>query len=131
MQTERGGLVGPGGKFARSSHADAGKGLFGWYALHFDADSSDGDSEFELTDVGNGRGQARHLSTGAYYGVDMTKFSADLTKQFYLKPSDPQGYETPFLLAMPDGTKMLLVEYEQTPDVPHAFVATPVSWVPK
>lgn len=131
METERGGLVGPGGKFARSTHADAGKGLFGWYALHFDADAPEGDAEFELADLGNGRGQAQHITTGAYFGVDMTKFSNDLTKQFYLKPDDPQGYEQPFLLAMPDGTKLLMVEYEQTPDVPHPFVATPVSWVSK
>src|SRR5258708_2674909 len=53
MQTERGGLVGVKGKFARGDqHA---QGIFpGTFALVVDADASDGDAEFDLSARGDG-----------------------------------------------------------------------------
>jgi len=132
MHTERGGIVGPAGKFGRASQADAGKGLFGFFALHFDADAAEGDAEFELTDLGNGRGEVKHVATGAYYGVDMTRFSDDLRKVHYLKPSDPGGNEQPWLLRHPaSGTKILLVEHAQPDGGQPFFPAPPVAWVAK
>jgi hypothetical protein len=135
MQTERGGIVGLGGKYARATAADLGHGNAGWYAVHFDADAPDGDAEFELTDLGNGRGVARHVKTGACFGVDTTQFLEDIRKAFYLKPSEagePGGYEQPWLLKHPaTGTKYLVVEFQQPNGGQPFFPAPAVAWVAK
>ena len=130
MQTERGGLVGARGKFVRVDPASAGHGLFGGFAVHVDADNSDGDAEWTLSQP-DGRFCLTHVVTGQILGMDATQFSADLTKQYYTKPPDQrQGYESPILVRLPTGTVIAYVEYDQDADAkPRHFLAAPLVWV--
>src|SRR5262245_55483562 len=133
MQTERGGIVCLGGKYARVTQDDLGHGAFGWYAIHWDADAPTGDAEFELTDLGNGRGVARHVVTGACFGMDTTAFVDDIRKAFYLKPKgagEPGGYEQPWLLKHPTtNTRYLLIEFQQPNGGQPFFPSPAVAWV--
>jgi hypothetical protein len=131
--TERGGLVGPKGLFARIDPNELGKGLFGWYPIHFDAPDSNGNSEFELTDLGNGRFTVRHINSNAWYGADLTQYSDDIGKEFYGKPNEEGAgpYEMPYGFGPLPDTGMLILMIQYSPDSGKPFCSTPVTWVKK
>ncbi len=127
MQTERGGLVGPAGKFARVVPGTEGRGLFGGFVIEFDADGPDGDAEFELSKPDD-RGCVTHVATGRILGWDATQFSADLAHQYYTIDAGKRGgYESPQLVAMPSGLKLLVIEYAD----PRGYIAAPLAWSKK
>jgi hypothetical protein len=126
MATERGGLVGPRGKFARVDTRR--QGIFpDTLAVVIDADSSDGDAEFELSQP-DSHFCVTHVASGWIIGWDATQFSGDLTKQFYAIAPDRRGaYESPAGYELPSGLVILVVEYND----PRGYIASPLAWVKK
>jgi hypothetical protein len=129
MPSERGGLVGPAGKFARG-HADQ-QGLMGQDTklVTIDADASDGDAEFELRARGDGRFVAVHVRTGLYLENDATRYSTGLDRQYYLKAGqgDGDGYAIMEAQQMADGTVLVFHRF----DDPRVYVGAPLVWVKK
>ena len=85
--TEHGGFVGPAGKFLRVLPGTLGRGLFKGYKVAFDADSPDGDAEFELSQPDDNF-KAVHVPTGEMIGMDATRHSANLCEQVYTSGGD-------------------------------------------
>jgi len=95
--TEVGAIKGPGNKYGRVDAADAGKGPFNWYPIHFDRDAPDDDCWFELSKP-DSRHQLKHTKVDGILGADATENSADIPHQFYLKPGSDRGIlESPTL----------------------------------
>jgi hypothetical protein len=127
MQIERGGLVGPKGRFVRINPAERGRGLFGGYPVHIDADSPDGDAEFELSQP-DAFFTATHVTTGQILGMDATQYSENVCTQYYtLAPEKRGGYESLLGVKLPSGTVLMLIEYTD----PRPFISAPLVWVPK
>ncbi len=136
MNNEMGGLIGPKGLFARIDPNELGKGLFGWYPIHFDSQDSSNDSEFKLTDLGNGRFTCMHMSTSSWYGADLTQYSDDISKEFYGKPNSLGAgpYEMPYGFGplLDSGMLILIVQYPYNGgDAKGSFCSTPVTWIKK
>jgi len=133
MQTERGGLVGPGGKFSWIVPIEKGLGIAkkappSW-PIHFDADSPDGDAEFELSQP-DSHFCVTAVNAGCIVGWDNTQYSGDLTKQFYGLEANRRGaYESPAGYVLPDGAVILIVEHQH--ESGRRYVAAPLAWLKK
>jgi hypothetical protein len=133
MQTERGGFVGPAGKFLRVMPGTLGRGLFKGYALAFDADAPDGDAEWELSQP-DANFKAVNVATGEMLGMDATRYSADLCHQVYTTGGDVTergAYES--LLGRRDGPRdddpvLFLIRHEADG---RTFYTAPLVWVKK
>jgi hypothetical protein len=116
---------GPQGKLARIDPAEAGKGPFGWYPIHWDGvDPNDPNCRWVQTKPDT-KFKLAHQSTGAMLGADPTLFGADpvhpfdISKQFYGKPGDhPDGRGAYESVSIYDGNlnKALQGVIEFTPD---------------
>jgi hypothetical protein len=113
-QTETGYVKGPGNKFGRVAEADKGKGPFGWYPVLFDREQPDEDCEFVLSRP-DSRHAVRHARVDGLLGADATEHSADIPRQFYLKPGDDRGIlESPVVIH--DPASALIVGFFTWPD---------------
>jgi hypothetical protein len=127
MQSEKGGIVGAGGKYGRMGPMGSSP-VGGWRKMIFDGNDDSGDYEFTLTEVSPGRGVAQDTKTGSYAGQDIAV--GDLTSCAYGKPSDPGGYETPYLFGpVAGGVKFLWVT--QNPNIGVPFGCSILTWVPR
>lgn len=112
--TEIGAVKGPGNKFGRVLEADRWTGPFGWYPIRFDRDTPDEDCWFELSKP-DSRHQLRHTKVDGLFGADSTEHSADIPRQFYLKPGNDRGIlEAPVLIY--DPASALIVGYFTWPE---------------
>ena len=128
--TQRGGLVGPAGKFLRVLPGTLGTGPFKGYKLAFDADSPDGDAEWELSqpDINF---QARNINANVIVGMDATRYASGISDQYYTSGGDVTqrgDYESLRGGRLPTGTIILYVEHVAGN---RHFVTAPLVWVKK
>jgi len=118
MQTERGGLRGPQGKFLRVLPGTQGQGM--WpdsFKVACDADAPTGDAEWEITQLEGG--DAGHFSIRSvpngecYFGADAGKFTTDACHQYYTAPSVRGALEKPYGVTWPNGSKVLACAHDE------------------
>ncbi len=130
MQSEKGGIVGAGGKYGRLGPMGSSP-VGGWRKMIFDGNDDQGEYEFTLTEVEPGRGVAEHTVTGCYAGQDIAV--GDLTSCAYGKPKElgpAAGYEKPYLFGpVANGVKFLWVT--QNPNIGVPFGCSILTWVPR
>jgi len=124
---EIGAIKGPGNKFGRVLAADFGMGPFGWYPIRFDRDTPDDDCWFKLTRP-DARHQLQHTKIDGILGGDATEHSADIPRQFYLKPGSERGaLESPLVIY--DIDSPLMPAYFAWPE--NGVVGPAFAWVPR
>jgi hypothetical protein len=128
MLSEKGGIVGAGGKYGRMGPMGSSP-VGNWRLVIFDGDSDQGNYEFTLTETTPGRGVAQDTATGSYVGQDIAV--GDLTQCAYGKPDAPGGYETPYLFGPVAGVRFLWVPQNPDDAVKVPFGCSILTWVPR
>jgi hypothetical protein len=124
MSTERVGLRGPKGLFARIDPTESGQGMFGGFPIHFDREQIGPHETFELSKP-DSLYALKHEATGHYLGFDATSYAEDLSRQFYTK-SERYSYESPTVVKLPSGLVIAFKEYDH---VGRKFVSAAVTVV--
>lgn len=128
MLSEKGGIIGAGGKYGRMGPIGSSP-VGGWRLLIFDGNTDQGDYEFTLTETTPGRGVAQDTATGSYAGQDIAV--GDLTQCAYGKPSAPGAYETPYLFGPVAGVRFFWIPFNADDIVKVPFGGSILTWVPR